>query len=197
MDNGKTPRRILSVNDMNVKRIPNLRRSGTSDLTGESSSDDGIGLITCKMRYSELVTVAGVSDIPELFSIALEEFPPYAPIPWARKLSIPKPRAMAIVSLSAPHKLIIVTADFCVLLGYTEQTEICGRALKTIFGPRTDLNTIASGMQSCANIECAGCTAALYNRNGESLDVTMSFSPYLSDKETLAGCLLELTPSPI
>jgi hypothetical protein len=36
-------------------------------------------------------------------------------------------------------------------------------------------------------------TIVLYNRDGEGLTVAATFSPFLSDAETLAGCLLELS----
>jgi hypothetical protein len=42
--------------------------------------------------------------------------------------------------------------------------------------------------------EAAAHTIVLYNRDGESVQVKALFTPYLSDAETLAGCLLELFP---
>jgi hypothetical protein len=38
-------------------------------------------------------------------------------------------------------------------------------------------------------------TIVLYNRDGEGVQVKAHFTPYLSDAETLAGCLLKLSPA--
>ena len=109
-----------------------------------------------------------------------------------RKKSNTMSAAKALVSLTSPHKLLIITKEFCDLFGYSADSEICGRALKTLVGPRTDLSALAAGMQSVAMIEVACYSLALYNRNGEDVKVEVTFSPYMSDSETLAGCLLEL-----
>ncbi len=98
-----------------------------------------------------------------------------------------------MASLKYPHKLLIVTRDFCDLFGYTAvDSEICGRDLKTLFGPRTDPAAISLGMQSTAMIETASHRVALYRRDGDCVEVDATFSPYLSDSATLAGCLLDL-----
>jgi hypothetical protein len=194
------PRRNLSVSDMNAPRGNRLRQSSLSDLTVENSSPSPIEPVLeleFQMKYSELVTIAGVSDIPELCSFDEEYGPPSAPCVGHHSGSFSaktKPLASVILSLLSPHKLLIVTQDFCDLFRYTVDSEICGRALKTLYGPRTDSSMIASGIRSVAMNEAAAHTIVLYNRDGESVQVKALFTPYLSDAETLAGCLLELFP---
>jgi hypothetical protein len=146
------------------------------------------------LSYSEIVVIAGVSDIPEFFSLPNEEDPPSAPIGGrGLKFSKSKANAKAVISLYSPHKLLIVTQDVCNLFGYFVDSEICGRALATLFGPRTDLSAIEAGIQSVAMNTSTSHTIVLYNRDGEGLTVVVTFSPFLSDAETLAGCLLELS----
>ena len=192
------PRRTLSVNDSSGKRGARLRRSSLSDLTDESCSAKEEILfpeIVPSLKYSEFVTVAGVSDIPMLYQDDTDDGQlPLAPCAVARRKSKPKPTAKALVSLTSPHKLLIVTKEFCDLFGYFVDSEICGRALKTLVGPRTDLSAVLSGMQSVAMIDIACFSLALYNRDGEEVKVEVTFSPYMSDSETLSGCLLDVVP---
>ncbi len=167
-------------------------------LTDESSGPGtDIGArsdLECRIPYSEMIVIAGVSDVPELWRIQDDQDPPSAPI-GGRGLRSQRQtaNAKAVFSLHPPHKLLIVTQDVCDLFRYVVDSEICGRALTTLFGPRTDLSAIASGIQSVAMNTVARHTIVLYNRDGEGLTVAATFSPFLSDAETLAGCLLELS----
>ncbi len=138
-----------------------------------------------------------MSDIPELCSFGDDHEPPTAPYPGHPTLvsTSTKSKVSAILSLHHPHKLLIVTQDFCDLFRYTVDSEICGRALKTLYGPRTDLDVITSSIQGVAMNEATRHTLVLYNRDGEGVQVLARFSPFLSDAETLAGCLLELSPA--
>jgi hypothetical protein len=150
-----------------------------------------------QMKYFELVTIAGVSDIPELCPLDDKYEMPTAPCaghstPFSARA---KPLASVILSLQYPHRLLIVTQDFCDLFRYTIESEICGRALKTLYGPRTDQGAIESSIRSVAMNKVTCYSIVLYNRDGEGLQVKARFSPFLSDTETLAGCLLELSPA--
>jgi hypothetical protein len=196
------PRRNLSVSDMNARRGSRLRQSSLSDLTDETSSpqslDEPLHELEFQIKYCELVTIAGVSDIPEFCPFGEEYDPPSAPCAghYTGSFSVKsKPPASVILSLHFPHKLLIVTQGFCNLFKYTTDSEICGRALKTLYGPRTDSGAIESGIHSVAMNEVTCHTIVLYNRDGEGVQVKALFTPYLSDAETLAGCLLELTPT--
>ncbi len=122
-----------------------------------------------QLKYCELVTVAGVSDIPELCSFEDDYEPPTAPYPGHPTLvsTRTKSKVSAILSLYHPHKLLIVTQDFCNLSRYTVDSEICSRALKTLYGPRTDLDAITSSIQGVAMNEATCQTLVLYNRDGE------------------------------
>jgi hypothetical protein len=176
-----------------------LRRS-VSDLTDESSgsgTDIGAGSdFEFQIPYSEMIVIAGVSDVPELWCIQNDDDPPSAPI-GGRGLRnhTQKPNAKVVFSLHSPHKLLIVTQELCDLFGYVVNSQICGRPLATLFGPRTDLSAISSGLQIVATNATARHPVVLYNRDGEALAVVATFSPFLSDAETLAGCLLELSPA--
>jgi hypothetical protein len=169
-----------------------------SDMTeqgGALCEEDLSPEIASEYKYCEFVAIAGVSDIPESYRVEDDDGPPLAPMMAVRrKKSNQLPTAKALVSLASPHRLLIITKEFCDLFGYSADSEICGRALKTLVGPRTDLSALAAGMQSVAMIEVACYNLALYNRNGEDVKVEVTFSPYMSDSETLAGCLLDLVP---
>jgi hypothetical protein len=196
--NALFPRRTLSANDTSGKRRAPLRKSSMSDLTDETCVVNEENLcpdVASLGNYREFVAIAGVSDIPVLYTAESDDCPPLAPCAIARrKKSASKPQAKALVSLASPHRLLIITKEFCDLFGYSADSEICGRALKTLVGPRTDLAALGAGMQSAASMEVACYNLALYNRNGEDVKVEVTFSPYMSDSETLAGCLLDLVP---
>jgi hypothetical protein len=194
------PRKNLSVSDMNGRCAHRFRQSSLSDLTDESSfssQNEPISELEIQMKYCELVTIAGVSDIPELCPLEDKYEPPTAPCAGhsASFSARTKPKASVILSLHHPHKLLMVTQDFCNLFRFTIDSEICGRALKTLYGPRTDLDAIALCIQGVAMNEATCQTIVLYNRDGEGVQVKAKFSPFLSDAETLAGCLLELSPA--
>ncbi len=191
-------RRNLSASDVNRRSGNRLRQSSLSDLTDGSfsSSQNETVEIDFQLNYCELVTVAGVSDIPDLCPFEDEYELPSAPCAGHITSTSTKTRSLAsvILSLYYPHKLLIVTQDFCNLFQYTVDSEICGRALKTLYGPRTDPEAISSGIHGVAMNEATCRTIVLYNRDGEGLQLKARFSPFLSDAETLAGCLLEVTP---
>ena len=152
---GECPRRTLSVNDSSGKKKATPLRKSVSDLTAEGSAPSEESahtncIIECKLRYCEAVAVPGVSDIPQLYGLE-EDDAPSAPVAGGsfRNQRKADPTAKAVVSLNAPHKFLIVTHELCELFGYTTvESEICGRDLKTIFGPRTDYAAIETGMQS-------------------------------------------------
>ena len=96
--------------------------------------------------------------------------------------------------MKSPHSLLFVNKEFCDLLGYGE-SEICVRGLKDLVGPRTDVAALVSGMQTAARIETVQHHIFIYNRHGQAICMAATFSPFLSDRETLAGCLLELLPT--
>ena len=188
------PRRMLSSNDIKGKSGSFLKRSSWSDLTEVSSNDeDTIIDMEFRLEYCEMVLVAGVSDIPEPFDLRDDhlQVQPCAPL-GARKIDVAQSKAKAVVSLLSPYKLLNVTRAFCDLFGYMEDSDICGRSLKTLAGPRTDLAAIYNGLQRSAAIERTQQRIALYGRDGQHVDLEATFSPYLSDAETLSGCLLEL-----
>ena len=190
-------RRNLSVHDMGGKKRP-LQRSSTSDLTDEASATptEELGECDLNLPYAEAVTIAGVSDIPVLHPTVDEEAPPALSRTRNRKPAVAKPKLNAVVSLIAPHKLLILSKDFCDLFGYAVEAEICGRAVKILQGPRTDPCALSSAIKSCAAGTSSARNVVLYDRDGNDIEVEASFSPYLSGDESLAGCLLEVSPRP-
>jgi hypothetical protein len=202
--NGR-PRRNMSVSDMNAKRSGSfklrLQRSSMSDLTDEASaSATNVSASECdlKMPYFEIITIAGVSDIPILYGQETEEVPSAPSSVRRSKAETPKSKPKAIVSLVSPHKLLMLSKDFCDLFGFSVESEICGRAVKILQGPRTDsgllvsaIKNAAMGMTTCTNV-------VLYDREGADIELEIKFSPYMSGDDMLAGCLLELlSPVPV
>ena len=190
------PRRNSIANESSSKRVARLCQAAVSNLTYNSCSSLEADLfpdIEIQFNYSELVYIAGVSDIPSLFCIDDDDGPPSAPMAMtSRTESKCQPNAKALISLASLHRLLIVTKEFCELLGYSVDSEICGRALKMLVGPRTDLSAIASGLQCAAMINVAHRCIGLYNQDGDCMMMEVTFSPYMSDRETLACCLLEV-----
>jgi hypothetical protein len=171
-----------------------LRRRASSDLTigvPSSQNDEFLVRIESKLQYSELVSEAGIGDIPDFYNF-MEEIPPTAPICGMRRQLPTKPQAKAVISLMSPHKFVIVTQSFCDLFNFQGGSETCDRSFKMIVGPQTDLAAISSGFQCAANVECCVNKLILYNREGKGRELEVSFSPFLLDSETLAGCLLEI-----
>jgi hypothetical protein len=195
------PQRCLSVGDMHGRSARRLLQGSLSDLTDESSSPklkESDSEFEFPMNYCEVVTVAGVSDIPEFCTFEDEYDLPTAPYagyttPTSARTKL---QASVILSLHFPHKLLIVTQGLCDLFRYTVDSEICGRALKTLYGPRTDADAIATAIHNVAVNKATShpIGLVLYNRDGEGVQVMARFSAFLSDAETLAGCLLELSP---
>lgn len=189
------PRRNMSDGDMGAKRSSPFRRPSMSDVSFEITANPDDGPVECDltMPYSEIVTIAGVSDIPQLFGGEDEELPPPPSMgKLPRRAPILKPKA--VVSLIAPHKMLIVSEDFCSLFGYSVESEICGRAVKVLQGPRTDPSTLVSGIKGSALGSSTRRNIILYGREGNDMELEACFSPYQSGDESLAGCLLELHP---
>ena len=194
---GYSARRTLSANDSFTKQGNQWERC-LSDGNCLSKPENIFTDIECKLQYCELVAIPGVGDIPKLYEEDVDIVQPSAPFVGigCRKSNTRANLAQAVVSLKSPFKFLIVTKDFCELFGYTRiDSEICGRDIKTLFGPRTDISAIFAGMQSAAMINEACHSVALYNRDGDVVQVDMKFSAYLSDSDTLAGCLLEFCRS--
>ncbi len=195
------PRRNMSVGDMDAKRPGifklRLQRSSMSDLSDESSAfatDVSASECDLKMPYAEIVTIAGVSDIPILSGQEMEEVPP-APSSGRRpKTARPKPKPRAVVSLVSPHKLLMLSKDFCELFGFSVESEICGRAVKILQGPRTDPDLVVSAIKNAAMASTTCTNVVLYDREGTDIELEIKFSPYMSGDEALAGCLMELSP---
>ena len=190
-------RRTLSANDSFTKQGNQWERC-LSDGNCLSKPENIVTDIECKLQYCELVAIPGVGDIPKLYEEDVDIVQPSAPFVGigCRKSNTRANLAQAVVSLKSPFKFLIVTKDFCELFGYTRiDSEICGRDIKTLFGPRTDISAIFAGMQSAAMVNEACHSVALYNRDGDVVQVDMKFSAYLSDSDTLAGCLLEFCRS--
>ena len=194
---GYSARRTLSANDSFTKQGNQWERC-LSDGNCLSKPENIFTDIECKLQYCELVAIPGVGDIPKLYEEDVDIVQPSAPFVGSgcRKSNSRANLAQAVVSLKCPFKFLIVTKDFCELFGYTRiDSEICGRDIKTLFGPRTDISAIFAGMQSAAMVNEACHSVALYNRDGDVVQVDMKFSAYLSDSDTLAGCLLEFCRS--
>ncbi len=177
-----------------------LQRSSMSDLTDElSASATDVSASECdlKMPYTEIVTIAGVSDIPILHGQEIEEVPP-APLSGRRSTTAaPKQNPKAIVSLVSPHKLLMLSKEFCELFGFSVEGEICGRALKVLHGPRTDPGLLVSAIKNAALASTSCANVILYDRDGTDIELEIKFSPYMSGDEALAGCLMELSPGTV
>ena len=155
----ETLRRNLSFcHDTSRKRKP-LCRSSLSDLSDQISGFrvHEVEEFDLQFPYTEIVAIAGVSDIPMLSPSSYDGSEDEPPGPGlsrrpssSRAESPPKPKA--VISLVSPHKLLILDTVFCDLFGYSgrSEAEICGRTIKILQGPRTDLAAITCGIKNCA-----------------------------------------------
>jgi hypothetical protein len=167
-----------------------------SDLTDKVSASADVNASECdlKMPYSEIVVIAGVSDIPLLYGHTDDEVPPAPSRGRHSKICAPKPQPKAVVSLVSPHKLLMLSKDFCDLFGFSIESEICGRPVKILHGPRTDPSGFISGIKDSALSSTTIRTLVLYARDGKDIELEVRFSPYLGGDDVLAGCLLEMSP---
>ena len=198
------PRRNLSFQESSTKK-GFFRRSSMSDLTDEVSVTpiEDLGEVDINLPYAEIVTIAGVSDIPILCSLnesAEQHDEPPGPSPGLSKRlrsrrAAPPPAPKAVISLVAPHKMLIISKDFCYFFGYTVEEEICGREVKILQGPRTDPTALTSAIKSCATGSTTSRSVVLYGRDGTEVEVEATFAPYFGMEESLAGCLVELKAS--
>ena len=194
------PKRSFSFQESGPKK--GCLRSFMSDLTDEVSVTpiEDLGEVDINLPYAEIVTIAGVSDIPILCSLNDEEHDEPPGPGLSKRLrsrrAAPPPAPKAVVSLVAPHKMLIISKDFCDFFGYTVEEEICGRAVKILQGPRTDPTALTSAIKSCATGLTTSKSVVLYGRDGTEVEVEATFAPYFGGEETLAGCLVELKASP-
>ena len=87
---------------------------------------------------------------------------------------------MAVIPLVSPHKLLVLDKGFCDLFGYSgrSEAEICGRAIKSLQGPRTDPAATTCGINNCAAGFTTRVRLVLYDRDGREFGVDETFSPY-------------------
>jgi hypothetical protein len=187
------PSRHLSDGFVGGKACSRMRRPSLSDVPDEFSVNQLEEPNECDltMPYSEIVTIPGVSDVPQLHGCDCEELPPPPSMGRSRKRTRKK-KPNAVISLISPHKLLIVSEDLCALFRYTVESEISGRAVKLLQGPRTDPTLIVAGIKGSALGASMVKNVILYDREGNAMELEASFSPYQSGDESLAGCLLEL-----
>ena len=98
----------------------------------------------------------------------------------------------AIVSLLKPHKILAASNEFLNTVGFTS-SQICGRSISSVFGPRTDTVRIMAAIKNTGHLETTEVNTVLYASNGREVDLCASFSPYFKSSEAhLGGCLLQI-----
>ena len=90
---------------------------------------------------------------------------------------------MAVIPLVSPHKLLVLDKGFCDLFGYSasgrSEAEICGLAIKSLHGPRTDPAATTCGINNCAAGFTMRVCLVLYDPDGREIGVDATFSPTL------------------
>jgi hypothetical protein len=159
-----------------------------------ASADDNASECDLTIPDSEIVIIAGVSETSQL---PVREV---GPSPSRGRSVIPKPHPKAVVSLVTPHKLLIVSKEFCNLFGFFVENDLCGRAVRILQGPRTDPSLLLSGIKGAALSSTTRSNVVLYDRAGRDIELDIAFSLFLSGDisgdGSSAGCLMELSLVP-
>jgi hypothetical protein len=198
-DTQSKPGGNATAGDMSAKCSLCHQISSLSDLADEISmpADDNKSECYRMILESEIVSIEGVSEIPQLHSKDIDQVPCCASGVRSIESVIPMPHPKAVVSLVSPYKLIIVSKEFGSLFGYSVENEICDRAVKILQGPRTDPTLLASSIKGAALASTRISSLVLYDRAGRDIELDITFSPFLSgDAAGLVGCLMELSLVP-
>ena len=134
------------------------------------AAQDRFGECTLAVAYVEL----GIcTDDFESASQKSRELPPPCRFVDTRTIGAASERApaKAIVSLHQPHKVLTVSKELCLLLGYSAE-ELCGRSIKILQGPRTDATFFHSAIKNAALLSSAKQKTFIYGRDGQEHEVT-------------------------
>ena len=98
----------------------------------------------------------------------------------------------AIISILKPHKIITVSTEFLNTIEFSS-SQICGRSIGVLFGPRTDTSSFTAAIKNTGLCQSATIDTILNTSAGADLRVTASFSPYRRPSDrSLGGCLLQI-----
>ena len=97
--------------------------------------------------------------------------------------------AKVVVSLDAPHQILMSDSSFTNLLQYNAE-EIMGRSVKFLFGPKTDSIKIHSAIKSASFSKETTIHVVLYSRFGEPRNIVFTCSPFKGYSGDLQGCLI-------
>ena len=196
----------MSAGDLSTKRSFSHQRSSMSDFTDavSASADDNTSEYDLIWLDHEIVMIAGVNEPPELQSQDIVQVPLPSYNGRCFEPLIPKPHPKAVVLLESPNTFLIVSREFCNLFGFSVESEICGRAVDVLQGPRTDLSMLVSGITGSALAPTTRSRIILYDRAGRDIELDISFSLFLPvsgdnmliGDEPLAGCVMELSLVP-
>ena len=100
----------------------------------------------------------------------------------------------AIISLVKPHKFLSVSKDLCSFYGLSAE-EITGRTIRTIQGPKTDSGAITAAIKNTGLLSSTTLKTFLYSSDGADHELSLSFSPFVAENGSLAGCELHLVQS--
>ena len=98
----------------------------------------------------------------------------------------------AIVSLLKPHKILAASNEFLNTVGFTS-SQVCGRSISSIFGPRTDTVRIMAAIKNTGHLETTEVNTVLYASNGREVDLCATLRPHLvTSGRGIGGCLLQI-----
>jgi hypothetical protein len=101
-------------------------------------------------------------------------------------------RRGAIVSLLQPHKILAVAPDILSIAEFSS-SQIRGRSINVLFGPRADVAPLNSAIKNTAHGQSSTIDTVLCTSAGADLHVTVTFSPYHRPTDRcLGGCRLQI-----
>ena len=150
--------------------------------------------LTCQST-AEKVPLRRTQSSPAVSPTTCNPLPP--PTRFRRSKPVPATSDDTIITVSADKcpKIIRVATELSQRFGY-EPSEICGRSLNILQGPKTDSKALHHAIKSA----CVFCPAALplslYSREGAERTMTVSCWPITSGDGEVTGCSLQIRDYP-
>jgi hypothetical protein len=95
--------------------------------------------------------------------------------------------APIVVSADRHHRLLHISNELSERLGF-QPSEICGRMLGVLQGPKTDAKTLLQAVKSACMLVPAECKVILYSREGVEHSLAVSCWPITSEFGEVTGC---------
>ena len=105
---------------------------------------------------------------------------------------VPSCRHGVMISLINPHAVLAASDGFLEMTGFCS-SQVCGRSINTVFGPKTNTSEILAAIKNTSRLETTELNTVLYTSSGREIDLCAAVSPlYGKSGDCLRGCLLRI-----